>query len=340
MSDKILLTGISGWIAKHIAIDLLKSGYEVLGTVRNDNLIEETKKTLASKGAPLGKLSFVKLDLIKDDGWNEAAKGCKYSMHVASPFPLKTSRNRESLVPPAMDGTIRVLNAGVNAGVERFIVTSSIVAMFRKSNRTNPYTFGENDWSDVNWSGCNDYFVSKTKAERAAWDFMESKGLKNKLTCICPGGVFGDALDAKEKTSISYIKLFLQGKYPGAPNFGVLISDVKDVVKAHVLSLTKPNVGGRRLIIGSEVKKLIELSNIMAEALPSYAKKLPKKELPNFIVKLISYLDTSAKMMVPDLGIRMETNTSYAEDLLGFKFKPAKGCIEDAANSVIRLGLA
>ena len=260
-------------------------------------------------------------------------------MHVASPFPLKTSRNRESLVPPAMDGTIRVLNAGVNAGVERFIVTSSIVAMFRKANRTNPYTFGENDWSDVNWSGCNDYFVSKTKAERAAWDFMESKGFKNKLTCICPGGVFGDALDAKEKTSISYIKLFLQGKYPGAPNFGVLISDVKDVVKAHVLSLTKPNVGGRRLIIGSEVKKLIELSNIMAEALPSYAKKLPKKELPNFIVKLISYLDTSAKMMVPDLGIKMETNTSYAEDLLGFKFKPAKGCIEDAANSVIRLGL-
>ena len=94
------------------------------------------------------------------------------------------------------------------------------------------------------------------------------------------------------------------------------------------------------MIIGSEVKKLIELSNIMAEALPSYAKKLPKKELPNFIVKLISYLDTSAKMMVPDLGIKMETNTSYAEDLLGFKFKPAKGCIEDAANSVIRLGLA
>ena len=207
MSDKILLTGISGWIAKHIAIDLLKSGYEVLGTVRNDSLIEETKKTLASKGAPLGKLSFVKLDLIKDDGWNEAAKGCRYIMHVASPFPLKTSRNRESLVPPAMDGTIRVLNAGVNAGIERFIVTSSIVAMFRKSNRTNPYTFGENDWSDVNWSGCNDYFVSKTKAERAAWDFMESKGLKNKLTCICPGGVFGDALDSKEKTSISYIKL-------------------------------------------------------------------------------------------------------------------------------------
>ena len=340
MSDKVLLTGISGWIAKHVAIELLNSGYEVLGTVRDNNLIEQTKQTLASQNVSLEKLSFVKLDLLSNTGWNEAAKGCKYIMHIASPFPLKTSRNREGLVPSAKDGTIRVLNAGVNAGVERIILTSSIVAMFRKPNRTNPYTFGENDWSDVNWNGCNDYFVSKTKAERAAWDFMESKGLKNKLTSICPGGVFGDALDTKEKTSISYIKLFLQGKYPGAPNFGVLVSDIKDIVKAHVLSLKNLKVGGRRLIIGSEVKKMIELSKIMADELPHYAKKLPKKELPNFLVKIISHLDTSAKVMVPDLGIKMQTDASYAEELLGFKFKSAKGCVEEAAKSVVRLGLA
>jgi len=339
MIEKVLLTGISGWVAKHIAIELLNSGYEVLGTVRNKDLIEQTKQTLASQNAPLEKLSFVELDLLHDAGWDEAAKGCKYIMHVASPFPLKTSRNRESLVPVAKDGTLRVLNAGVNAGVDQIVLTSSIATMFRKPNRTNPYTFGENDWSDVNWSGCNDYFISKTKAERAAWDFMESKRLKNKLTCICPGGVFGDALDKKEKTSISYIKLFLQGKYPGAPNFGILISDMKDVVKTHVLSLKNSKVGGRRLIIGSEVKKMIEISKIMAETLPDYAKKLPKKELPNFLVKIISHLDTSAKMMVPDLGIKMQTDASYAEELLGFKFKPAKGCIEDAANSAIRLGL-
>ena len=43
MSKKVLLTGISGWIAKHTAIELLNSGYEVLGTIRNKNLIEQTK---------------------------------------------------------------------------------------------------------------------------------------------------------------------------------------------------------------------------------------------------------------------------------------------------------
>ena len=339
MNGKVLLTGISGWIAKHTAIELLNEGYEVLGTVRDNNLIDQTKQTI-NKYASIEKLSFIELDLLKDEGWKEAAEGCKYIFHIASPFPIKVSKNRESLLPPAVDGTLRVLNAGLNAGVEQIIKTSSIVAMFRKPNRTNPYTFGENDWTDENWiEGVNDYFLSKTKAERLAWEFMESKGLKNKFTTICPGGVFGDALDKKGGTSIEYVRQFMAGKFPGAPKFAVLISDVKDIAKAHVACIGNENVGGRRLIVGKEVKKLVELSQLMAEAMPEFKKKLPKKELPNFMVKLISYLDSSAKTMIPDLGLMMQTDVSYAEELLGFKFKPAKDCISENAKSVVRLGL-
>ncbi len=339
MINKVLLTGISGWIAKHTAIELLNAGYEVLGTVRNNNLVDQTKQTI-SKYASTEKLSFVELDLLKDDGWNEAAKGCRYIFHVASPFPMKVSSNRENLLPVAVDGTLRVLNAGLNAGVEQIIKTSSIVAMFRKPNRTNPYTFGENDWSDENWiEGVSDYFLSKTKAEKAAWRLMESKGLKNKLTTINPGGVFGDALDKKGGTSIEYIRQFMKGKFPGAPKFAVLISDVKDIAKAHVACIGNNKVGGRRLIVGKDVKRLVELSQLIAEAMPEYKKKLPTKELPNLMVKLISYIDSSAKTMIPDLGIMMQTDTSYAEEILGFKFKPAKGCISENAKSVVRLGL-
>ena len=339
MINKVLLTGISGWIAKHTAIELLNAGYEVLGTIRNKNLVDQTKQTI-SKYASTEKLSFVELDLLKDDGWNEAAKGCRYIFHVASPFPMKVSSNRESLLPVAVDGTLRVLNAGLNAGVEQIIKTSSIVAMFRKPNRTNPYTFGENDWSDENWiEGVSDYFLSKTKAEKAAWKLMESKGLKNKLTTINPGGVFGDALDKKGGTSIEYIRQFMKGKFPGAPKFAVLISDVKDIAKAHVACIGNNKVGGRRLIVGKDVKRLVELSQLIAEAMPEYKKKLPTKELPNLMVKLISYIDSSAKTMIPDLGIMMQTDTSYAEEILGFKFKPAKGCISENAKSVVRLGL-
>ncbi len=339
MINKVLLTGISGWIAKHTAIELLNAGYEVLGTIRNKNLVDQTKQTI-SKYASTEKLSFVELDLLKDDGWNEAAKGCRYIFHVASPFPMKVSSNRENLLPVAVDGTLRVLNSGLNAGVEQIIKTSSIVAMFRKPNRTNPYTFGENDWSDENWiEGVSDYFLSKTKAEKAAWKLMESKGLKNKLTTINPGGVFGDALDKKGGTSIEYIRQFMKGKFPGAPKFAVLISDVKDIAKAHVACIGNNKVGGRRLIVGKDVKRLVELSQLIAEAMPEYKKKLPTKELPNLMVKLISYIDSSAKTMIPDLGIMMQTDTSYAEEILGFKFKPAKGCISENAKSVVRLGL-
>ena len=339
MTEKVLLTGISGWIAKHTAIELLNKGYGVLGTVRNKDLIDQTKETI-KKHAPIEKLSFIELDLLKDEGWEKAAIGCKYIFHIASPFPMKVSRDREFLLPVAVDGTLRVLNAGINAGVEQIIKTSSIVAMFRKPNRSNPYTFGENDWTDENWiEGVNDYFLSKTKAEKAAWELMESKGLKSKLTTINPGGVFVDALDKKGGTSIEYVRQFLKGKFPGAPKFAVLISDVKDIAKAHVACIGNNKVGGRRLIVGKEVKKLVELSQLMAEAMPEYAKKLPKKELPNFMVKLISYIDSSAKMMIPDLGILMQTDTSYAEELLGFKFKPAKDCITENAKSVVQLGL-
>ena len=184
-----------------------------------------------------------------------------------------------------------------------------------------------------------DYFLSKTKAERLAWELMESKGLKKKFTTICPGGVFGDALDKKGGTSIEYVRQFLKGKFPAAPKWGVLISDVKDIAKAHVACIGNTKVGGRRLIVGKEVKKLIELSQIMAEAMPEYAKKLPKKELPNFMVKLISLFDSSAKTLIPDLEIVMQTDTTYAEELLGLKFNPAKSCISETAKSVVRLGL-
>ena len=147
-------------------------------------------------------------------------------------------------------------------------------------------------------------------------------------------------MNEKNCTSMEYIKQLLQGKFPAAPKFSVMISHVKDIAKAHVLSLKNKSAGGRRLIVGSEVRSILELSQIMAKNIPSHAKKLPKRELPNFMVKLLSYIDTSAKNMVPDLGLKMQTDQRYAEEILQMKFIASEIAVVDAAKSVIRLNLA
>ena len=64
------------------------------------------------------------------------------------------------------------------------------------------------------------------------------------------------------------------------------------------------------------------------------------RELPNFMVKLLSYIDTSAKTMVPDLGLEMQTDPTYAEDILQMKFMASEIAVVDAAKSVIRMNLA
>ena len=81
----ILLTGISGFIAKHCAVELLRAGYRVRGTVRDLAKADKVRATLA-KHCDVSKLEFAEADLMSDKGWAEAAKGVYGVLHVASPF--------------------------------------------------------------------------------------------------------------------------------------------------------------------------------------------------------------------------------------------------------------
>ena len=334
---KVLLTGISGFVGKQVAIELLSNNYEVIGTVRSKNLILPTQNTIKGQGVKIDNLSFLELDLLSDTGWDDAARGCNYIIHVATPFPMKVSRDRERLTPVAVDGMLRVFNAGISANVEHFVLTSSMFAMSRQKNRTNPYFIGENDWTDLGWSGASDYFVAKTKQEKAAWKLMEKRGIKDKLTVINPGAIWGRALDHKLSTSLVYIKNFLLGQFPAAPNAMFLISDITDVAKAHVISLSNNEARGRRLIVGSEAKSLIDVSEILSNSFPKYKKKLPKRLMPNFLVKIVSFFDSSIKTLIPDLGLKLVVDTSYSEKILNFKFKSAENSIVEAAQSLIDL---
>ena len=48
MSDRVLLTGISGFLGGHVALQLLQQGYTVRGSVRSLDKAEKVRKTLAA----------------------------------------------------------------------------------------------------------------------------------------------------------------------------------------------------------------------------------------------------------------------------------------------------
>ncbi len=215
----VLITGISGFIARHCAVELLNAGYGVRGTVRSLRRAAEVRDSIA-KHTDVAALEFAEADLESDAGWPEAVAGCAHVLHVASPFPAKQPRDAQQLIRPAVEGTLRVLRASAAAGVERLVQTSSMVAVMYGHPRERTAAFAEADWTRVEDPGVTPYAKSKTLAERAAREFAAQDRSGMHYSSVNPGLVLGPALDRDIGTSAEIIQMFLRGKYPGAPRRG------------------------------------------------------------------------------------------------------------------------
>ena len=206
----VLVSGASGFIAGHCILKLLKEGYKVRGSLRSPDREDEVRNALAPH-VDTKDLSFVTLDLSSDDGWDEALKGCTYLQHVASPFPNAAPEHEDDLIIPAREGALRALRAAAKAGVKRTVMTSSIAAIAYGREKGPDYIYTEDDWSDTE-GGITAYAKSKTLAERAAWDFMESEEAgKMELSVLNPGAVLGPLLGADFSSSADMVKKLLDG---------------------------------------------------------------------------------------------------------------------------------
>jgi dihydroflavonol-4-reductase len=334
----VLITGISGFIAKHCAIELLNHGYEVRGSIRSLARSEDVRATL-SRHADASRVTFVEADLMTDSGWGKAVDSIDSVLHVASPFTVEQPKDENEMIRPAVDGTMRVLRAAGQAAVKRFVQTSSSLAITagHPSNRTAPIT--EADWSVLEAPGINPYTKSKTLAERAARDHMAKSKSGMHYCSVNPGFVLGPLLDRDIGASGEAIRMFLAGKYPGAPKLAFPVVDVRDVALMHRLALETTEPSGGRYMGLSEVASFIEVLRPIKETLGSAARKVPRFELPNALVRMVALFDPAVRGFVHELGLRPVIDNTRTRKALGMEFRPVTESAPAMAKSIFALGL-
>lgn len=327
MTKTVLLTGASGFVAKHCALTFLKAGYGVRGTVRKLDRATEVRQALSAHLSPveLSRLSFIEADLERDTAWPEAMDGIDAVIHTASPFPIAQPKNPDDLIRPAVEGTRRVLEAAATAGVTRVILTSSSVAVINLAeNRIQD----ESDWCDPDAPGVTAYARSKTLAERAAWDIAERRGLR--LTTINPGLVLGPPLDRDFGSSIRLVERMLAGKDPMQPNLNLVIVDVRDVAAMHLRALERPDAAGNRIIASAGTLSMAQMARILARAYPD--RRIATQVAPRLLLRVLALFDAEVRSILPSLGHMSRVSNVRAISALGMSFtSPEDALLASAA---------
>ncbi|MBY5388706.1 SDR family oxidoreductase [Rhizobium leguminosarum] len=335
--ELVLVTGGSGFIAQHCILALLRAGYRVRTTLRSLSREAEVLSNLRTGGAEPGdRLSFIAADLTADDGWAEAAAGCTYVIHGASPTPSGDQVCEEDWVRPAVDGNMRVLRAARDAGVKRVVLTSAFGAIgVGHKPRSRPFV--ETDWSDLN-GHVAPYQRSKTLAERASWDFIAREGGGLELASVNPTTVLGPALGPDYSHSIRLIKNLLDGQQ-GCPKINTCVVDVRDVADLHLRAMTDPAARGERFLAASgESLWMVEIARLLKQRLGKGASKVSTRVLPNWFVRVVALFNPAMKGIVPRLGVNMNASSEKAQRLLGWEPRSREEAIGATADSLIRLG--
>ena len=336
MSDRVLLTGISGFLGGHVALQLLHAGYTVRGSVRNLSRADKVRSTLSKAGADITRLEFVALDLLADNGWQAAMDGVRYLQHTASPFVLETPRDPQELIRPAVEGTRRAIQAALAGQVERMVLTSSIAAI-QYGHAPTDRAFTEADWSDVASPHIGAYPTSKTLAEREAWRLVDAAGRHDDLAVINPAGIFGPLLDEDPGTSSMIVRRLLDGSLPAVPKLAMSVVDVRDVAALQVDAMTNPAAGGNRCVASVETLSMSQLGAMVRPAFPD--RRIPTAELPNWLVRIVALFDRNVRDNMEELRTVKRMDGRRGSERLGRPLIPAAEAAIATGRSLVEHGL-
>ena len=328
--EKVLVTGASGYIAMHCISQLLDDGYKVKGSLRDLGKESQVRKSFDKEIAEAN-LEFCNLDLLKDNGWDEAASDCDYLIHIASPFIIQEPKDENTLIEPALKGTLRALNSAKNNNIKKVVLTSSMASIAYGHNKK---ICSNSDWTDLTkYAGA--YIKSKTIAEKAAWDFVNDQSDRSfLLTTVHPGMVFGPLLNNDiEGASVSLINNLIMGKFPALPDLYFTVVDVRDVAKLHVQSLKNNGSDNKRIIATSKNSiAFIEISKILREF---GFDKAPINLIPNKVINSLAPFNKEMKSTAFMIKRgSYEVDISETESLFNWNPIPLRKTLEDMTNSL------
>lgn len=340
----LAITGISGFIASHIAIQALEKGYHLIGTVRSTAKAGRARSLLAKHvgDEKASGVEFREASLDSADGWVDALRGADAVLHVASPFPSGIPKDENELIRPARNGVKVVFEAALELGIERIVQTSSVAAIMYghegKPGHGPDGAFNESDWTVIDGPGLGAYVKSKTLAERDVWSLVD-KYPSLKVTTVCPSLVQGPQLSDTLGTSGEIIAKVMRGEFPGFPKLGLDYVDVRDVATLHLSALEHDTTIGERLIASADTLWLREMGEVILEEFPGLKGKIKPRELPDFFVKLFALFDRETKLIVHVLGNYFVVSNAKACKLVGWEPRSGREAVRAAARSLVELGV-
>lgn len=302
--DEVFLTGATGFIGSHVLRALRRAGYRVRALVHE----------AGDRQGLLEGCTIVRGDLRRAGELARAMAGCRYLIHTAALYSF-APRDRALLWQTNVLGTRGLLAAARIAGVERAVMTSSVVTVGPARNGQ-PAT--ETQCVILHGSPST-YHASKVAQEQVAL------AARLPVVLVLPTAPVGPG-DWKPTPTGRIVLDFLRGRIFATVAGGMNLVAVEDVAEAHLRALERGQPR-ERYLIGGENLSFSQIWQLLAEL---SGRPAPRLEIPYRLALLLAWADearcrlTRSQPAIPLEGVRlarylMHVSSEKARRELGYR---------------------